>query len=77
MKLNIFKKKKNKYPEKAKYQKGDYVNFRYRDDLCFGYIWDAIENIDKKIIYEIQIGGQCPAIVKNIEENIIIGYKKD
>ena len=36
-----FLKKKNKYPEQAKYQKGDYVNFRYHQDLCFGYIDDA------------------------------------
>ena len=37
----MFFKKKNKYPETAKYKKGDFVNFRYRDELYFGYIFMA------------------------------------
>ena len=29
----MFFKKKKKYPENAKYQKGDLVNFRYKGEL--------------------------------------------
>ena len=34
--IMLFRRKKKKYPETAKYKKGDFVNFRYRDELCFG-----------------------------------------
>ena len=69
-------KKKNKYPLEAKYKKGDFVNFRYRDELCFGYIFMAYVGEDKKITYTIQMGGQCPSLLHNYKEEDIIGYKK-
>ena len=59
----MFFKKKNKYPETAKYKKGDFVNFRYRDELYFGYIFMAYISKDNKITYTIQIGGQCPSFI--------------
>ena len=68
-------KKKTLYPEGAKYQKGDLVNFRRRDDLCFGYIYDARVDEDGMIIYTIQIGGQCPALLYDWKEEDIIGLK--
>lgn len=71
--FNFFKKKK--YPETAKYSKGDYVNFRYRDELYFGFIYEAYL-VDGKIVYDIQIGGQCPSVIKNYKEEDIIGLKK-
>ena len=39
--FGLFKRKKKKYPESAKYQLGDFVNFRYLNELYFGYIYDA------------------------------------
>ena len=48
-------KKKNKYPEQAKYKKGDYINFRYRDELYFGYVHEAFLYNENKIKYTIQI----------------------
>jgi len=68
-------KKKYIYPENAKYKKGDFVNFRHRDDLCFGYIYEAFRDTDGKITYTIQIGGQCPAFLYNWKEEDIIGLK--
>ena len=68
-------KKKNKYPEIAKYNKGDFVNFRYRDDLYFGYIFEAYLNKENKVIYTIQIGGQCPSFIYEYKEEDIIGLK--
>lgn len=69
-------KKKNKYPEIAKYKKGDYINFRYRDELYFGYIHEAFVYDENKIKYTIQIAGQCPTFIHDYKEEDIIGYKK-
>lgn len=71
----MFFKKKNKYPETAKYKKGDFVNFRYRDELYFGYIFMAYISKDNKITYTIQIGGQCPSFIYDYKEEDIIGLK--
>lgn len=71
--FDIFK--RNKYPEKAKYKKGDFVNFRRRGELCFGYIYEASEGKDGGITYTIQIGGQCPAFIYDWKEEDIIGLK--
>ena len=71
----MFFKKKKKYPENAKYQKGDLVNFRYKGELQFGYIEDAYSDGDS-ILYTIQVGGECPALVYNNYENDIIGLVK-
>ena len=53
----------------------DFVNFRYRGELYFGYIYDASE-VNGKIEYTIQIGGQCPALIYNYKEEDIIGLKR-
>ena len=71
----LFKKKK-KYPENAKYKMGDFINFRYRNELYFGYIYDAKVNSENKVIYTIQIGGQCPALIYDYKEEALIGLKK-
>ena len=71
----MFFKRKNKYPENAKYKKQDYVNFRYRDELFFGYIFDSKVDKDGKITYTIQVAGQCPYFIKDYLEENIIGLK--
>ncbi len=70
-----FFKRKEKFPEIAKYKKGDYVNFRYRDDLYFGYIFSASLDGDGRVIYTIQLAGQCPSFIENYKEENIIGLK--
>ena len=72
----FFKKRKPKYPENAKYKLGDFVNFRYRNELYFGYIFNASVTKDKKVTYTIQIGGQCPSFVYDYKEEDIIGLKE-
>ena len=67
--------KRNKYPEIAKYKKGDFVNFRRRGELCFGYIYEAFADKDNNVTYTIQIGGQCPALIYNWKEEEILGLK--
>lgn len=71
--LSFFKKKK-KYPENAKYKIGDYVNFRLRNDLHFGYIYNAFEE-NGSILYTIQLAGQCPTFIEKYKEEDIIGIK--
>ncbi|MBP3369935.1 MAG: hypothetical protein J6L85_04195 [Clostridia bacterium] len=72
---NLFNRKK-KYPEAAKYKEDDCVSFRYRDDLAFGYIYDAKVDSDGKVSYTIQLGGQCPALLYDFKEENIVGLKK-
>ena len=72
----MFFKKKKKYPENAKYKLDDFVNFRYRNELYFGYIYGANIEEDGKITYTIQLGGQCPALIYKYKEEDIIGLKK-
>lgn len=67
--------KKNKWPENAKYKKGDFVNFRRRGELSFGYIYEAFLDKEGTITYTIQIGGQCPALIYNWKEEEILGLK--
>ena len=69
-------KRKNKFPEMAKYKENNCVSFRFRDDLAFGYIHDAKLGKDGKISYTIQLGGQCPALLYDFKEENIIGLKK-
>ena len=68
-------KRKKKYPEIAKYKLSDYVNFRYRGELYFGYIYEAFVDKDNKVTYTIQIGVQCPALIYDYKEEDIIGLK--
>ena len=73
----MFFRRKKKYPLIAKYKENDYVNFRFRGELYFGYIHDAKVNSENKVLYTIQIAGQCPALLYDYKEEDIIGLKKD
>ena len=67
--------KRRKYPEIAKYKKKDQINFRYRGELMFGYIYDAKLDENNNVEYTIQIAGQCPSFIHNYKEDDIIGIK--
>ena len=71
----MFFKRKEKYPIGVKYNEGDFVNFRYRNELYFGYIFEAFLKEDK-IVYTIQLGGQCPSFIYEYKEEDIIGIKE-
>lgn len=72
--FSFIRKRKSVYPENAKYKLKDYVNFRYRGELYFGYIYGAKE-VEGNILYTIQIAGQCPALIYDYKEENIIGLK--
>jgi len=74
MLLDIFKRtsKKSSYPENAKYKLRDFVRFRHRGELHFGFIHEArVEN--GEVLYTIQMGGECPTFVYNYKEENIVG----
>ena len=74
MLLDIFKKKprKSDWPEEAKYKPRDFVRFRHRGELHFGFVHEA-RVLDGQVIYTIQMGGECPTFVHNYKEEDIVG----
>lgn len=70
----IFKKNK---PDTsiAKYKKGDLVNFRYRGELCFAFIYEIFVDKENNVSYTLQLGGQCPALLHGWKEEDILGLK--
>lgn len=74
----FFKKKQKKieitFPHK--FEIGNPVRFRYRDELTFGWIYEIKKGPGGKVIYDVQVGGQCPAILKDIPEDILV-LRKD
>ncbi len=76
--MGLFKKRKKPEPIISKFQVGEFVQFRYQDSLHPGYVYSVSKNENEEIVYEIQIGGECPAIIKNIHENEVkIGPKRN
>ena len=73
--LDIFKKKPKKdlWPENAQYKFRDFVRFRHRGELHFGFIHEAQVNEEGNVIYTIQMGGECPTFVYNYKEENIVG----
>ena len=71
----FFKKKKKIDPIQSRYHIGETVNFPYRDGLTPGIIFTVSKNNNGEIIYSIQIGGECPAIINGIKEESVKPYK--
>ncbi len=76
--MGLFKKRKKPEPIISKYHVGDFVQFRYQESLHPGYIYSVSKNEKNEVVYDIQIGGECPAIIKNILElDVKIGPKRN
>ena len=74
----FFKKKKQSKVEYiySLYGMGDKVAFRNsRGELTQGYIYEIKQDIDGKVIYDVQVGGECPSIHENIPEDKLIKRK--
>ena len=70
-----FFKKKAKLVEKidSKFELGEGVLFRnHRNELTNGYIYSVRLNEYGNVIYDVQVGGECPAIYEGISEDKII-----
>ena len=60
--------KKPKVKIDSKFSDGDYVRFKHRGELTFGWVYNIYTDKEGKVIYDIQIGGQCPAILYGLKE---------
>ena len=57
------------------YQPGIFVRFMQRGEMCYGTIWNVKETEEGKILYDIQVGAQCPWFAEDIPEEIIKPHK--
>jgi hypothetical protein len=73
-----FKKKEKKPVERivSKYTYGDHVRFRHKGEISPGIIYGISKDSEGEVIYQIQIGGECPAIIPGIKEKEVIPFKK-
>ena len=67
----FFKRKKKIVISGNKYSIGQMVNFKHRGEMCPGIIYQIKMNDDQEIIYDVQIGGECPAVIENVKEELI------
>ena len=71
-----FWKKKQTIKIDSLYHEGDFVLFKNkRDEATNGYIYRIYLSPNGEIIYDIQVGGECPAILTGIPENKVIKRK--
>ena len=71
----FFKKKKKVVIEGNKYNIGNFINFRYKGEIKVGSIAKIYQDEEKNISYDINVGGECPYIVRIDEKNIIGLFK--
>ena len=69
--IEKFSSQKSSIETNTAYKMGQFVHFRYRDELYFGYVNWIYTGTNNEILYDIQVGGQCPAIIKGIREDTI------
>lgn len=60
----------------SKFHIGDFVDFYYRDDVYFGNVSNIYLDRNNKVNYDIDIAGQCPATLTEIEEEKVIRIHK-
>lgn len=70
----FWKKKKGVHID-SKFQLGDLVLFKYRNDLMNGYIYKIYLSPTGEVVYDVQIGGECPAVINNIPEIGVVKKK--
>ena len=66
------KKKKIEVEINSKFKVDDFVDFYYRDDVYFGKISKVYLASGGEVLYDIDIAGQCPATLSEIEEKKVI-----
>lgn len=66
-----FFKKNKKIVIDTKFKLGDFVAFKHYGERTVGWIYNIYPKDNSETIYDIQIGGQCPAVVNNVKESEI------
>lgn len=66
----LFKKKNKKAiaVTNNKFNMGDPVGYRPKFDLIIGFICDIKQDENGQILYDINVGGECPYVIKDIPE---------
>ena len=74
----MFFKKRRKVEQQinSKFKVNDFVDFYYRDDVYFGKISKVYLAPSGEVLYDIDIAGQCPATLNEIEEKKVIRIHK-
>ena len=70
----LFRRKK-KVVVDTKFKVGDPIFFRLHGDLTFGWIYRVYPG-ENETIYDVQVGGQCPAVIEKVKENELT-YRKE
>ena len=60
----------------SKFKLNDFVDFYYKDDVYFGSISNVYLASSGEVLYDIDIAGQCPATLSEIEEKKVIRIHK-
>lgn len=74
----VFLRKRKKQTEpitNAKFKDSQFVGFHVNNELYTGYIYAIHRQLNGDIVYDIQIGGECPAIKRDVPENKIFAKK--
>ena len=67
-----FFRKKVRVQVNGKFKLGESIRFRYRGEICPGYIYKVYLDKDQHVVYDVQIGGECPTVIVNIKEEEIL-----
>jgi len=66
-----FKKKTPEPVIESKFQPGDRVYFKHRGDRTYGRIYRVFAGKDGEVLYDIQVGGQCPYFLYEMKEEVL------
>lgn len=73
----LFRKEKKQVKEfDHKFSVGQFVDFWHRDDVYFGTVSKVSLDPQNRVIYDIDIAGQCPETFKEILEEKVIRIHK-
>jgi hypothetical protein len=70
-------KKKRKQVKDAKYKIDDYVNFRYKNELYFGFIYESFLNEEGEVIYNDYVYSRRLKVPKKDYETLGLKGKKE
>jgi len=71
-----FRKKVIQEEINSKFKKGQTVGYKKEIYLSIGHIYNIKKDNDGNILYDIQIGGECPAIIYDIKEDKVVDISK-
>lgn len=70
------KKKKVTIEVISKFKVDDFVDFYHKDDIYFGKISKVYLDGSGEVLYDIDIAGQCPATLTEINQDKVIRIHK-